>query len=85
MKKADFDKIKKPERNKSNTRSASRTKKDYFEGSDGKKIPKHCRSFLATGVCEWEKKPENKGKTCCIPHYTQPKYDAKYKSLNPSS
>ena len=87
MKKADFEKLKKPKpRSKSRSRrSRSATNgnnKEYFIGAEGKKIPKDCRSYLNTGTCEYEKnKP---GKECIIPHLNQDQYKAKFDSLNSS-
>ena len=93
MKKADFDKLKPPQRadradrskSKAGTRQRSAsgtTQKEYSIGAGGKKIPIHCRTFLQSGTCEHEK--INPGKKCKFGHYNKAEFDDKCTSLNPS-
>ena len=52
----------------------------FIEGADGKKIPKHCRRWRATGACKWEE--SNPGSTCKIPHLNEAQYQAEFKKIN---
>ena len=87
MKKADFDQLATPDqkRARSATRNASKGKgsgkgKGYFTNAEGRKISKHCMSFLKTGSCKFE--ADNPGRTCIIRHMKAAELEAGTQKLN---
>ena len=87
MKKADFDLLATPDqkRARSAQRNADKGKgggkgKNHITSADGKKIPRHCFSYLKTGSCKFE--ADNPGRKCINRHMNAAKLEAETQKLN---
>ena len=91
MKKADFDLLATPapKRARSAQRDGSKGKgegkgggkgKNYITNAEGRKIPKHCFSYLKTGTCKFE--ADNPGKKCINRHMNATELEAETQKLN---
>ena len=87
MEKADFDLLATPaqKRARSAQRNASKGKgggkgKNYITNAEGRKIPKHCFSFLKTGTYKFE--AANPDKKCINRHMNATELEAETQKLN---
>ena len=88
MKKADFDLLATPDqktarsaqRNADKGKGGGKGKKDHITSADGKKISKHCCSYLKTGTCKFE--ADNPGKKCINRHMNATELEAETQKLN---
>ena len=88
MKKADFDLLATPDqkRARSAQRDADKGKgagkgKNRITSADGKKMPRHCCSYLKTGTCKFE--ADNPGRKCINRHMNAVELEAEAQKLNP--